>query len=209
MFTGIIMDVGRVSSVRRTAYGARLAVSPGNSLAVAVSDSVAVNGVCLTVAKAGENLIEFDVVRETLERSTLKVLRPGGPVNLETAVPAGAPMGGHFVQGHVDSVCVVSAINKDVHERELRLKCPPEALRLIVEKGSVAVDGVSLTVSGLDDSSFTVKIVPYTWEATALRHLSVGDSVNVETDILAKYIARLLGESGGGLTLEKLRECGF
>lgn len=209
MFTGIIMDVGRVCSVRRAPYGARLAVSPGNSLAVAVSDSVAVNGVCLTAVKAGGNLIEFDVVRETLERSTLGVLRPGGPVNLETAVQAGAPMGGHFVQGHVDAVCVVSAINKDVQERELRLKCPAQALRLIVEKGSVAVDGVSLTVSGLDDSSFTVKIVPYTWEATALRHLSVGDSVNVETDILAKYIARLLGESGGGLTREKLRECGF
>ncbi len=209
MFTGIIMDVGCVCSVRRVPYGARLAVSPGKALSVAVSDSVAVNGVCLTADAVGENLIEFDVVRETLGRSTLGGVKPGELVNLETALPAGAPLGGHFVQGHVDAVCVVSAINRDVRERELRLKCPPEALRLIVEKGAVAVDGVSLTVSGLDDSSFTVKIVPYTWEATALRSLSVGDSVNVETDILAKYIARLLGESGGCLTLEKLRECGF
>ena len=129
MFTGIIMDVGCVCSVRRVPYGARLAVSPGKALSVAVSDSVAVNGVCLTADAVGENLIEFDVVRETLGRSTLGGVKPGELVNLETALPAGAPLGGHFVQGHVDAVCVVSAINRDVRERELRLKCPPEALR--------------------------------------------------------------------------------
>lgn len=211
MFTGIIIDVAEVAAVRGAAYGARLSVRPSRPLNVKISDSVSINGVCLTAADVSADLISFDCVRETLDRSTLASLKPGRRVNLELALCAGDPLGGHFVQGHVDCVGRVASLVREEAGRSLRIECPSDVLQMTVEKGSVAVDGVSLTVASVDDRSFTLKIVPYTWEATNFRDRVVGDEVNVETDILARYARRFLsaGQDGSGLTLEKLRSAGF
>lgn len=210
MFTGIIVDVGEIAAVQQTPYGARLSIRPTTELRVNISDSVAVNGVCLTLTGKDHGLLHFDCIRETLNRSTLKDARPGMHANLELALGAGDPLGGHFVQGHVDAVGTIDSIVSSPEDRTVVVEAPPDVLALTVEKGSVALDGISLTVSAVDERSFTVKIIPFTWNATNLKHMRTGDAVNVETDILAKYIARMLpGPRRGGLTLEALREAGF
>jgi len=210
LFTGIVIDVGRLIAVRPAAYGARLSVRPSRSLDVKVSDSVAVNGVCLTLCADEGGALLFDCVRETLDRTTLGRLSPGDGVNLELALAAGERIGGHFVQGHIDGACPISAIERHESDRTVRVACPPELLRMVVEKGSVAIDGISLTVASVSVDSFAVKIVPYTWDATNLRDRQVGDAVNVEVDILAKYVAALTtGSRPAGLTVEALRAAGF
>lgn len=182
---------------------------PSRNLPAAVSDSIAINGVCLTVAEIAGRELVFDVVRETLKRSTLGGLRPGDPVNIEPSLAVGAPLGGHFVQGHVDAVAPVLAIHGAVEDRSLKVECPVHVRALIAEKGAVALDGVSLTVAECGESAFTVKIVPYTWESTTLGGLSAGHRVNIETDMLARYVAKLLGHTSGGLTEDTLRRAGF
>ncbi|HZO95910.1 MAG TPA: riboflavin synthase [Gaiellaceae bacterium] len=179
MFTGIVREVGRVVSFD----GGRLAVEADTD--AAVGDSVSVSGVCLTVV--GRAPLAFDVVAETLARTTLGRLEPGDRVNLEPALRAGEPLGGHYVQGHVDGVGRVRSAGEPVW-----LDAPPELLRYLVEKGSVAVDGVSLTVAALDGDGFAVALVPHTLEATTLGALQPGDPVNLEVDVLAKYVERLL-----------------
>lgn len=177
MFTGIVQERGRISSFE----GGRLVVESG--VRAAIGDSVAVNGVCLTVVEAPDGRLAFDVVHETLERT-----KPfGDEVNLETALRAGEPLGGHYVQGHVDGVGAVRSVGDPVW-----IDTPPELLRYVVEKGSIAVDGVSLTVAAVDGSGFAVALVPHTLEVTTLGRLAAGDHVNLEVDILAKYIERLL-----------------
>jgi riboflavin synthase len=178
VFTGIVREVGRVAAFD----GSRLVVDADTP--AAIGDSIAIDGVCLTVVAASQ--LAFDVVPETLSRTTLGSLRTGDAVNVEPALRAGEPLGGHIVQGHVDGVGRVRAVGEPVW-----IDTPPDVLRYCVEKGSIAVDGTSLTVAALDDAGFAVALVPHTLAATTLGELEPGDEVNLEVDVLAKYVERL------------------
>ena len=178
MFTGIVRERARVVSFD----GGRLVVE--SSLAPSVGDSVSIDGTCLTVVEASNGRLSFDVTAETSDRA--KPYRD--EVNLEPAVEAGQPLGGHFVQGHVDGVGRV----RDVDGERLAIEAPPELLRYCVEKGSIAVDGVALTIAGLDEETFEVSLVPHTLEVTTLGALRPGDPVNLEADVLAKYVEKLI-----------------
>jgi riboflavin synthase alpha subunit len=185
VFTGIVREVGRVVEFD----GGRLVVE-AETIADA-GDSVAVDGVCLTVVDSADGVrLSFDVVAETLGRTTLGDLQPGDAVNLEPALRVGEPLGGHYVQGHVDGVGRARSIGGPVW-----IDAPPDLLRYCVEKGSIAVDGVSLTVAALDDGGFAVALVPHTLAATTLGGLQPGEQVNLEVDVLAKYVERLLPPS--------------
>jgi riboflavin synthase len=181
VFTGIVRELGRVVAFD----GARLLVEAPQTSA-AVGDSIAVDGVCLTVVEHDGDRFAFDVVAETLSRSTLGTLAADDPVNIEPALRAGEPLGGHMVQGHVDGVGRVRSL-----EQPVWIDAPSEVLRYCVEKGSIAVDGVSLTIAGLDDAGFAVALVPHTLAATTLGAAIPGDCVNLEVDVLAKYVERL------------------
>jgi riboflavin synthase len=189
VFTGIVRELGRVEAIERSDAGARLRLrAPATAAGASVGDSIAVNGVCLTAVDVRDGVLAFDAVPETLRRSTLGRLRENGGVNVEPALRAGEPLGGHFVQGHVDGVGRVRAVDAE----GLEVEAPEEILRYCVEKGSIAVEGVSLTVSALGERSFAVALVPHTREATTLGSLAVGDEVNLEADVLAKHVERLL-----------------
>ncbi len=189
MFTGIVREVGSVAAFD----GARLVLeAPETATGVAVGDSVSIAGVCLTVVEAGADRISFDVVPETLSRTTLGRLAPGSPVNLEPALRVGEPLGGHFVQGHVDAVGRVLSSEDGDGGHRVRFDVPEAVLRYCLEKGSIAVEGVSLTIAALHDDGFEVALVPHTLEETTLSGLDAGDEVNLEADVLAKVVERLL-----------------
>lgn len=189
MFTGIVRELGAVEGVEESATGVRLLVrAPETAAAAAVGDSVAVNGVCLTAVGAEDGVLAFDAVPETLRRSSLGRLAAGAHVNVEPALRAGEPLGGHFVQGHVDGVGRVRRADAE----GLEIEAGGGILRYCVEKGSVAVEGVSLTIAALGKDSFTVALVPHTREVTTLGALAEGDEVNLEVDVLAKHVERLL-----------------
>jgi riboflavin synthase len=181
MFTGIVRERGRVVSFD----GSRLVVAAGTD--AAIGDSVAIAGVCLTVAERGDGTLSFDVVGETLDRSTLGGLSPGDEVNVEPALRAGDPMGGHIVQGHVDGVGSLRGSADGL----TWFDAPGDVLKYCVEKGSISVDGTSLTVAAFDDAGFAVALVPHTLEATTLGTLEPGDAVNLEADVIGKYVERL------------------
>jgi riboflavin synthase len=188
MFTGIVRELGKVERVEPTDDGLRLRVcAPETASAVDDGDSVSVSGVCLTAVAVEDGVIAFDVVQETLRRSTLGRLEDGAGVNVEPALRAGDPVGGHFVQGHVDGVGRVRTVTPE----GLEIEAEPEIMRYCVEKGSIAVEGVSLTIAGLDETSFTVALVPHTREVTTLGRIAEGDELNLEVDMLAKYIEKL------------------
>jgi riboflavin synthase len=188
VFTGIVREVGRVEAVEENGDSVRLTVSaPKTAAATAVGDSVALAGVCLTAVEVADGTIAFDAVPETLRRSTLSRLEVGAEVNVEPALRAGEPLGGHMVQGHVDGVGRIRAVS----EEGIEVEAAPEVLRYCVEKGSIAVEGVSLTIATLGDDSFGVALVPHTREATTLGAMAVGDEVNLEVDVVAKYVERL------------------
>ena len=192
VFTGIVRELGRVVSAQENGGGVRLRIQAGATASTAApGDSVAVNGCCLTVTAVAEGTLDFDAVAETLARTTLGGLDQGAEVNLESALRAGEPLGGHFVQGHVDGRGRVAALDRDNDSARLRLELAPELLRYCVEKGSVAIDGVSLTIAALGDDCVEIALVPFTLEHTTLARLSAGDEVNVEVDLLAKYAERL------------------
>lgn len=193
MFTGIIGEVGTVRSTSDTGSGRRLSIQASDTLdALAVGSSVAVAGVCLTVVALGPGHFDVAAVPETLERSSLGALGAGDAVNLERPLVASGRFDGHVVQGHVDAVAIVKSLEGEGESTRMWLDLAPQHLRYVIEKGSVAVDGVSLTVSGLDDHGFEVVLIPHTLQATTFGALAVGDRVNVEVDVLAKYIERLL-----------------
>jgi riboflavin synthase len=193
VFTGIVRERGRVASVEGGASGVRLVVdAPGTAAGAALGDSVSINGVCLTVTDRSNGALAFDAVPETLSRSTLGSLAAGAGVNVEPALRAGEPLGGHIVQGHVDGVGHVRSTEPEGDGRRVWVDAPGEVLRYCVEKGSVTVEGVSLTVAALDDAGFAVALVPHTLEVTTLGALEPGDPVNLEVDVLAKYVERLL-----------------
>jgi len=193
VFTGIVREVGRVVAVADVAAGKRLEVEvPGIAAGVAVGDSVSVSGCCLTAVAIADGVISFDVVPESLARTSLGRLAPGSRVNVEPAVRAGEPLGGHYVQGHVEAVGSVRRVEREGDTARTWFAAPTELLRYLVEKGSVTVDGTSLTVAGLDETGFSVALVPHTLAATTLGDLAPGDPVNLEADVLAKYVERLL-----------------
>jgi riboflavin synthase len=193
VFTGIIRELGRVTVATPAAGGLRLEVdAPLTAPLTAVGDSVSVNGSCLTAVSLSTTTIAFDAVPETLARTTTGRLTPGMLVNLEPALRAGEPLGGHIVQGHVDGVATVVGIEGEGEGARLRAEVPPELLRYVVEKGSLTLDGVSLTVASLDERGFTVALIPHTLAVTTLGALREGALLNLELDVMAKYVERLL-----------------
>lgn len=211
MFTGIIAEIGTVAGVQRGVVTKIEVASEVVRHGVKIGDSVAVNGVCLTVTKPPDRVLSFDAVQETLDRSALGALRVGEKVNLEAALRAGDPLGGHFVLGHVDGIGSIESVTPIGDSRVIRVNSPQNVLKYIVEKGSIALDGISLTVASYDSSGFTIAVIPHTIAATTLRDSRAGDRVNLEADVLGKYVEKLLGRSGGsGGSLESLlRESGF
>jgi riboflavin synthase len=216
MFTGLIQDVGTVRSLRRGGESARLSVAtllPMDDLLM--GESIAVNGVCLTVVSFGGGSFEADLSPESLERSTLGDLAPGSPVNLERALRLCDRLGGHLVSGHVDGVATVSERRKDANAIRFSFRIPPALSRYLVEKGSIAIEGVSLTVNEVGPESFKIAVIPHTLAATTLKDIGPGCRVNIETDILGKYVERLLKGGGkdpspsGGVDMHFLAKHGF
>jgi riboflavin synthase len=194
MFTGIIEQAGEVRRIHVSADGARLVVRAERIAAGAhLGDSVAVNGVCLTVVENDGAELSFDAVNETLRRTSLGSLSPGSRVNLERPMRADGRFDGHIVQGHVDGTGTLVSVLEEGRSRRLRFRAGPEILRYVVEKGSITVDGISLTVAALGDEWFEVVIIPHTWAITSLGERKPGDAVNLEVDLVAKYVERLLG----------------
>jgi riboflavin synthase len=193
MFTGIVREVGRVVACEGDGSGVRIEIeAPGTATGLGVGDSVSINGCCLTAVAVDDGRIAFDAVPETLARTSLGRLAAGSPVNVEPALRAGETLGGHYVQGHVDGRGTVRSFEVEGDGRRLWVDARPEILRYLVERGSVAVDGASLTVAALDGAGFAVALVPHTLTATTLGDVASGDPVNIEVDVLAKYVERLL-----------------
>lgn len=193
MFTGLVEDVGSIVDIEVSPGGARLVVDTALAAEVGLGDSVAVSGVCLTATEVGERTIAADVVNETLARSSLGARGAGDAVNLELAMRADGRFGGHIVQGHVDGTGTVRAVRADGDSRVVTVGAGPDLLRYVVEKGSIAVDGVSLTVAAVDGEGFDVALIPETLARTTLGSASEGDVVNLETDLFAKYADKLRG----------------
>lgn len=194
MFTGIVRELGAVERVEPRGAGLRLLVrAPETAASARIGDSVSVNGVCLTATEVDDGTLTFEAVPETIRRSSLGRLEDGAAANLEPALRAGEPLGGHIVQGHVDGVGRVLRLEPEGEGARLTVEAPPELLRYVVEKGSITVEGVSLTIAALAPDNFEVALVPHTLTATTLGSLASGDEVNLEVDVLAKYVERLLG----------------
>jgi riboflavin synthase len=213
MFTGIIEEIGRVATIEAHGTGRRLVIEAGLvGEGLHIGDSVAVSGPCLTVDGVGDGRFQATLTPETVERSTLGALRPGSRVNLERALRLGDRLGGHLVAGHVDAVGEIVGLRPDGDSAWLTVRYPGELAPFIAPKGSIAVDGVSLTPVEVTGDRFTVALVAHTLKATTLGAARAGDAVNLEADLLARYVQRLLGretESSAELTVERLRENGF
>ena len=196
MFTGIIEELGSVRGIEERGENARIVIS-ANVVTEGTNhgDSISVNGVCLTALDIQPDSFAADVSRETLLRSTLGSLRPGSPVNLERAVTPATRLGGHIVQGHVDARGRFTSVEDHGESWTVKIAFPKEIARYLVFKGSVAVEGISLTIAGLTDDHFEIAIIPKTWEVTNLSHLKPGDEVNLEVDVIGKYVERLLARS--------------
>ncbi len=230
MFTGIIEEKGIIQNIRRDGNACVLTVGCRNVLhGTRVGDSIAVNGVCLTVTSMGAGYFTADMMAETLSRSSMGDLSNGSAVNLERAMPADGRFGGHIVSGHIDGTGTVKSARRDGNAVWYTFEAAPELLRFIVEKGSIAVDGISLTVAYVDEKCFKVSVIPHTLDATTLPDRRAGDIVNLECDIIGKYVEKLMmfpseesvsdmrtdeersreGGERGGLTEEFLKKCGF
>ncbi len=217
MFTGIIEELGRVKSIEQRGDGVRISIDAKIVTdGTREGDSISVNGVCLTAIEVRENTFSADGSSETLQRSTLGSLRVGSVVNLERAVTPETRLGGHIVQGHVDARGSFVSATEHGGSWTVSIAYPPEMARYLVFKGSVAVEGISLTIAELTDEYFDIAVIPKTWQVTNFSHLHPGDPVNLEADIIAKYVERILTvapparqESASTLTLEKLAELGY
>lgn len=213
MFTGIVQHKGRIESVAMRGEQARIRVTapPDMTGALRKGDSVSVSGVCLTAVEIGSDWIEFDAVATTLKRTRLLDLTRGQRVNLEPALRLGDPLGGHLVSGHVDGVGTVRAVERKPGEWRLTVQCPAEVLPFLVERGSVALDGVSLTVASLGRDCLEVAVIPHTFEYTTLGEAKAGDPINLEADMIGRYVAKYLGavQGKGEITWDKLAREGF
>jgi riboflavin synthase len=197
MFTGLIEDIGRIESLQGGDEGARVRIATRLAAEIADGDSVAVNGVCLTATAVDSDGFETEAMNQTLTVTALGALGAGDRVNLELAMKASDRLGGHIVQGHADGVGTVASIEEDGFARRLRVDLGPEQIRYVVEKGSIALNGVSLTVADLGDSWAIVSLIPETLERTTLGEAEVGDKLNVECDVVAKYVERLAAPFAG------------
>lgn len=197
MFTGLIQDVGRVESLERSDDGARLRIATGLASEISLGDSVAVNGACLTATSTNEDSFETEAMNQTLAVTALGGIEAGAEVNLEPAMQASDRLGGHIVQGHVDGVGEVVSVEEDGFARRVRVALGPELLRYAVDKGSIALGGVSLTIAALGDEWVEVSLIPETLERTNLGAVGSGDKLNVECDVVAKYVERLLTPFAG------------
>ena len=202
MFTGIVAETGIVKGIKSTAKSIELTVSAGISAkGLKLGDSFAVNGCCLTAVKIGARgkatLVQFDLLRETWERTNLQFAKVGSLVNLERPLRADGEFGGHFVTGHIDGCGIITKWEKSGADHVLDISAPPEVMRYLIFKGSIAVDGISLTVAAVQKKSFRLWIIPHTFEVTALRERKVGDAVNLEADMLGKYVEKFMGGRKG------------
>src|SRR5688572_8382254 len=202
MFTGLIEAIGEVAEVKRTPGGLRVRLATDLAPTLANGDSLAVNGVCLTVVAADRQGIHADIGPETERITTLGAIKRGALVNLERPLRADSRLGGHFVQGHVDATGSIEEVRQDGESYWVTVRFPPALAPYIVRKGSIAVDGISLTVAGVDERHFDVQIIPHTWTHTNLQAARSGEPVNLECDILGKYVARVMEVAGAG---QKLR----
>jgi riboflavin synthase len=216
IFTGLIIEIGRLRRIDRRSDGAYLLIECRKVLeGTRIGDSISINGVDLTVIEIGSDFFSADASLETLKRSTLGELRPGSRVNLERALAVGERLGGHMVQGHVDGTGELISAAPEGNAHRMRFGFPFELGRYIAMKGSITVDGISLTVAGMGDHWFEVAIIPHTWRETILSELKKGDRVNLEVDVLAKYVERLMSrddvssEPSSKLTLEYLIDRGY
>ena len=198
MFTGLVTDIGQIASVKREANGLALGIEcPNDFLAdIRVGESIAVSGVCLTVTRTGNGIFHADISSESVKRTTIPAWRSGRKVNLEKSLRSDGKIGGHFVMGHVDGIAKISGIIKQGEAELITFESSPEIVRMIVPKGSVAIDGISLTPSERKDSTFTIAVIPHTLEKTTLAQVRVGEEVNVEIDIFARYIFEFLKSAG-------------
>jgi riboflavin synthase len=192
MFTGLIQNIGKVETLETGSAGARLRIATGLGAEIDPGDSVAVNGVCLTATAADEGGFETEAMNQTLAVTALAGVEVGGRVNLELAMKASERLGGHIVQGHVDGVGTVLAVEDDGFARRIRIGLAPRLLRYAIDKGSICLDGVSLTVAALDDEWVEVSLIPETLDRTTLAELEAGSKLNVECDVVAKYVERLV-----------------
>jgi riboflavin synthase len=215
MFTGLIQKIGTVTGVRPSGSGAIIRIDTGElSKEISIGDSVAVNGVCLTATGLAGSIVDFDASGETLKTSTASSLKTGGRVNLELALSATGRLGGHIVQGHVDGIGEIKRISEKGGFYELSVSAGRELMSLMVKKGSVSVNGISLTVASITKDDFTVAVIPVTWRDTTLQYLKAGDKVNIEADLIVKTVKsqleQMLSSGGSGsLTVEKLKEMGY
>ena len=216
MFTGIVEELGKIRSLSMNGNSGRIVVQAKKVLEnTQIGDSIAVNGVCLTVVTMTNDSFTADVMAETIRRSSFKNSKMDDNVNLERAMAADGRFGGHIVAGHIDGTGTIASLEKEENAVWVTIKCAPEILKYIVEKGSIAIDGISLTVAYVDDSCFKVSVIPHTGEETTLLKRNAGDIVNLENDIIGKYVERLMGYSNteekkeSSLTMDMLREYGF
>ena len=210
MFTGLIEEVGTIQNVRRGARSCVLTIGCKKVLEGSqIGDSIAVNGVCLTVTSMGGSYYTADVMAETMNRSSLGQLSTGAKVNLERAMPANGRFGGHIVSGHIDGTGTVQSIEPDDNAVWYTIAAKADLLRYIVEKGSITIDGISLTVAKVSHTDFTVSLIPHTGEETTLLKHRSGEIVNLETDIIGKYVEKLIQPKSGGVTMELLQQNGF
>lgn len=221
MFTGIIEEVGTIKQIRQNGASAVLTIGAQKVLTdVKLGDSIAVNGICLTVTSFGADYFTVDVMHETLRRSSIGAAVCGSHVNLERAMQAGGRFGGHIVAGHIDGTGTVMAVKRDANAVWYTIAAKPQILRYIVEKGSIAIDGISLTVAAVTDRNFSVSVIPHTAANTTLSERRCGDTVNLENDCIGKYVERLLltepeekkepaGASAQGISKEFLQKYGF
>jgi len=218
MFTGIIEEMGKLKKIQRGADSARLTIEGNVVLGdVKLGDSIAVNGICLTVVCFNERFFDVDVMAETLRKTNLEELKPGDRINLERALRVGDRLGGHIVSGHIDGVGIITRrLNEDIAV-VTDVTAPPEVMKYIITKGSIAVDGISLTVVDCTDRTFRVSLIPHTAKLTTLGHKKAGDRVNLESDIIGKYVERMMGFKGsalpgnsrGAISLDFLADQGF
>lgn len=214
MFTGIVEEIGTVKAVQRSGTSSIIRIEAKKVLSdIHLGDSIAVNGVCLTVTDFDGSTFQADVMNETLSRSSLGSLRTGSPVNLERAMSAEGRFGGHIVSGHIDGTGTISDIRKDGIAVWYTITAAPHIMQYIIEKGSIAIDGISLTVAKVTDSSFSVSIIPHTAEQTILSQKSRGDTVNLENDMIGKYVGKLMKsaepEGKSGIGMDFLAKNGF
>ncbi|WP_296594096.1 riboflavin synthase [Methylophaga sp.] len=211
MFTGIIAAVGQLKSLESRGGDIRLHIDPAklDLTDVKLGDSIAVNGVCLTVVEMASRSLQFDVSQETLQRTSLGQLKTGSEANLEKALAVGDRLGGHMVSGHVDGLGEVISKTASARSWKYKIKAPAELERYIAEKGSITIDGVSLTVNGVFDGGFDINIIPHTLEETIIKHYQTGTRVNLEVDLIARYLERLLPQTGSTISRDFLTQQGY